>query len=153
MSYKLAGVIWNNDGTMATKKLTPLEALDKIAYSYGYDENVKIIETALKNYQELLKRPCVLVGRTNGHTKALIDTICKNYKEVKITNLEDEKKLKALDIIQRKRVNLEDLDDAIYEDSYHEDNEHNAIDIYNQNRFEYKHLTQEEFDLLKEVLL
>lgn len=62
------------------------------------------------------------------------------------------KKLKAYEIIIKKMVNLDDLNDAICEDSYHQNNEHNAIDIYNQNRFEYKQLTQEEFDLLKEVL-
>ena len=63
------------------------------------------------------------------------------------------RELKALEIIKKKFVSLEDLNDAIGEDDYHQNNEHNAIDIYNQNRFEYKQLTQEEFDLLKEVLL
>ncbi len=66
---------------------------------------------------------------------------------------ENTKKLKALEIIIKKMVNLDDLNDAIYEDNYHQNNEHNAIDIYNQNRFEYKRLTQEEYDLLREVLL
>lgn len=30
MSYKLAGVIWNNDGTMKTKKPSPLKSLERI---------------------------------------------------------------------------------------------------------------------------
>lgn len=38
-----------------TKQLSPLEALNKIAYSYGYDENIKIIEDALKDYERLLR--------------------------------------------------------------------------------------------------
>ncbi len=29
MSYKLGGVIWNNDGTMTTDELTPLEAFER----------------------------------------------------------------------------------------------------------------------------
>lgn len=95
------------------KEMTPLQALKKIKQaryfvdfeldvkvSEDYKKELNIIETALKNYQELLDRPCVLVGRTHGHTKALVDTISKNYKEIKVTNLEDEKKLKAFEIIK-----------------------------------------------------
>lgn len=87
-----------------------LEALnDMLEYLLTYDEfnekrhihNANIIETELKNYEELTNKPVILYGRTHGHTQALIDTICKNYKEIKITNLEDEKKLKALEIIAR----------------------------------------------------
>ena len=38
-----------------------LEALNKIAYSYGYDENIKIIATALKEY-ELMKQAKIIVA-------------------------------------------------------------------------------------------
>lgn len=67
MSYKLAGVIWNDDGTMATKKPSPLEVFkrfrnnfqwieENVANLKGYFENEKlyfkedldIIETTLK---------------------------------------------------------------------------------------------------------
>ena len=49
MSYKLASVIWNDDGTMANKELTPLEALKKIK------KELHIIEIALKDYERRLK--------------------------------------------------------------------------------------------------
>ena len=38
-----------------------LEALNKIAYSYGYDENIKIIATALEDY-ELMKQAKIIVA-------------------------------------------------------------------------------------------
>ena len=84
--------------------------------------------------------------------------ICKNLNSYEFTDDYKnnkkliEKSLKALEIIKKKMVNLDDLNDAIYEDNYHQNDEHNAIDIYNQNRFEYKRLTQEEYELLKEIL-
>lgn len=59
-----------------------------------------IIETALKNYEELTNKPVMFCRSTHGSKQALIDMICKNHKEVKITCLEDEKKLKALEIIK-----------------------------------------------------
>lgn len=91
--------------------ITRLDYVDPIVRGEVRDELYKIyhrelpeldiIETALKNYEELTSKPAMLYGRTHGHTQVLIDTICKNYKEVKITNLEDEKKLKALEIIKK----------------------------------------------------
>ena len=139
-----------------TKELTPLEALERIkniktlsvperrvvTFQEKYKEELNIIETALKNYQELLKRPCVLVGRTNGHTKALIDTISKNYKEIKITSLEDEKEIKAFEIIKKKNVSTIGL-------KYH-----STCENYNNDLLKGEYpLTKEEYDLLKEVLL
>ena len=61
-----------------------------------------IVEKALKNYEELKNKPIMLYGRTHGQTQELIDIICKNHKEVKITNLEDEEKLKALEILKNR---------------------------------------------------
>lgn len=139
-----------------TKELTPLEALERIkniktlsvperrvvTFQEKYKEELNIIETALKNYQELLEKPCVLVGRTQGHTKALIDTISKNYKEIKITSLEDEKEIKAFEIIKKKNVSTIGL-------KYH-----STCENYNNDLLKGEYpLTQEEFDLLKEVLL
>lgn len=98
-----------------SKELTPLEAFydlidvyfdnDIVKEKYGitektFNEKKKIVENALKNYQELTNRPITLGARTHGRAQAIIDMICKNYKEVKIINLEDEKKLKALEIIK-----------------------------------------------------
>ena len=107
------------------------------------------IETALKNYEELTSKPIILYyGRTHGHTQALIDMVFKNYKEVKITNLEDEKKLKALKIIKEKKVDVFGLICCI------QLNEYTALETYNMKENCHNcFLTQEEFDLLKEVLL
>ena len=89
-----------------SKELTPLEALEKLSYGIISQEVYKTIETALKSYEELTSKPVILYERTHGSSQALIDYICKNHKEVKIINLEDEKKLKALEIIKEKRVDV-----------------------------------------------
>ena len=39
-----------------------LEALNKIAYSYGYDENIKIIATALEDYEKQWQIDTDLLG-------------------------------------------------------------------------------------------
>lgn len=69
-----------------------------------YKKNKKLIEEALKNYQELLERPCVVMPRASGKTNAIIEKICKFNKEIKITNLVDENKVKAFDIIKENLV-------------------------------------------------
>ena len=120
--------------------------LNSYEFTDEYKKNKKLIETALKNYAELTNRPVILCGRTHGYTQALIDTICKNYKEVKITNLEDEKKLKVLEIIKE----LFDFDFAIR----FGDNQP-MIKITNKRNGQYWELpeTTEICDLLKEVLI
>lgn len=123
-----------------------LAAWEKIKNNYlllntFVGNEIEIIETALKNYVELTNKPVILYGRTHANTQALIDTICKNYKEVKIINLEDEKKLKALEIIKAKRVNLEYLKCC---ENY---KQYKTICSY------WNEITQEEFELLKGVLL
>lgn len=70
-----------------SKELTPLEALNKIAYCYGFDENITIIETALKDYENLKLK----------------------HRSMQDAVLEDFKKLKALEIIKE----LFDFDFAI----------------------------------------
>lgn len=80
----------------------------------------------------------MLVRRTHGETQALIDVITKNYKEIKIINLEDEKKLKALEIIKKKKVGQ-------YQNEYNGKWYFTCANDYG--------LTKEENELLKEVLL
>jgi hypothetical protein len=130
-------------------KKTPLQAWERAnnnAYEHGYEisgDLCYIIETALKNYEELTSKPIMLCGRTHGSSQALIDTICKNYKEVKITNLVDEKKRKALEIIKEKRVDVELLMKT-----------QNAIEYnrFSKNVNQSHNLGQREYDLLKEIL-
>lgn len=133
------------------KKLTPLErVLARLVHNLMYTENAKqcdkdieTLKSALKNYEELLKRPCVIMGRTNGYTQALMDAVSKNHKEIKITSLDDQKNLKAFKIIKRKKVNT----GRIFIGQY------NTLEEYNMWENEDRKLTREEYDLLKEVLI
>ena len=102
------------------------------------EEELNLIETALKDYEELTSKPAILCGRT----QAIIDTICKNYKEVKITNLIDEKKVKAFEII---KAHPEQLLDIIGTDNY---NEYLDLD-YAPNQY----MSEENYYSLKEALL
>lgn len=148
---------------MKNKELTPLEVskqlkdfvlefvkngLDRIFIHGSFD----IIDKTLKDYEELTSKPVILYGRTHGHTQALVDSICKNYKEVKITNLEDEKNLKALEIIKNKNVDID-----FFKYCCQEFNDEVCIEQYNIRHVECsndgKPLTKEEYDLLKEALL
>ncbi len=106
-----------------------------------YSNTIQAIETALKNYEELTSKPVILYGRTHGYTQSLIDYVCKNYKEVKITNLDDEKKLKAFEIIKDKKIDMGLL------------NETPNVEEYNNWCSDEAQLIPEEFDLLKEKLL
>ena len=128
-----------------------LEALNKIAYSYGYDENIKIIATALEDY-ELMKQAKIIVA-----DKKISDDDLEKLKnqrmficssgESKIELLFDEetqKKLKALEIIKKKRVDVRYLFQCKslkqYNFIYKGTNESNLC------------LTKEEYKSLKDVL-
>ena len=134
-----------------SKELTPLEWLNH--YKNKLQSSCQtfrpngfvIIETVLKNYEELTSKPVILNGRTHGYTKALIDTICKNYKEIKITNLEDEKKLKALEIIKETPIFAWYV--TIYKNAYEM-----VADVKGFRTNNSVEELQEMFDLLKEVL-
>lgn len=135
--YKLAGVIWNDDGTMATKELLPLEALKSLrcAVSLGlgsqYEEmnnKCDIIESALKDQQKTIE---VLSAEKT--------ILSNNYNELKARH---RKQLKALEIIKEKRVDVDWLICAT-----------DTVKDYNDKIKYQKHfLNQEEYDLLKEVL-
>ena len=112
MSYKLADVIWNDDGTMTSKEITPLEALEKLK------ENI----------------------RNEKH----------KYKLANIVSLTIiEPSLKVLQIILEKKVNFGYLVQLVDLFGYDE-----ALEQYNRSCFgTIEELTQEEYDLLKEVSL
>lgn len=111
--------------------------------------------------QELLEKPYVLVVGTHGHAQALIDKM-NNYKDIKIANLEDENKVKALEIIKvlfKGRAKLYTRDDGIEKTIDKNGNYKKApIGLYilefwvGDNHYEF-HLHREEYDLLKEVLV
>ena len=100
-----------------------LDALNKIAYSYGYDENIKIIATALNDY-EILKNDFI------------------SMRDFKYEQLE------AFEIIKKKQVDVHYLLICIEQNI-------NPLQFYNEYMKEHNALclTQEEYDLLKEVLL
>ena len=140
-----------------SRKLTPLEALDRLKCfkTLNRDYEFEIIETALKNYQELLEKPCVIMGRTQGNTQAFIDTISKNYKEIKITNLVDEKKLKAFKIIVEKEIDIWLLKVCDYENYCRIRTkclETNVESMADCDKPAIPLPSQEEFDFLKEML-
>lgn len=60
-----------------------LEALNKIAYSYGYDENIKIIATALKDYENLKEENKLLRENNENLDDIYYDTwyVCERLKE------------------------------------------------------------------------
>lgn len=128
-----------------------LEALNKIAYNYGYDENIKIIATALKDY-ELMKQAKIIVA-----DKKISDDDLEKLKnqrkflcgsgESKVELLFDEetqKKLKALEIIKEKRVDVRYLFQCKSLRDYNF--------IYKGTNQSNLCLTKEEYKLLKDVL-
>lgn len=93
---------------------------------YVYEKEVAIIETALKDYERRL-------------------ALAKEYKDINNVG----KRLKAFEIIKEKDV------DVVFVKRYKTVEEYNnAMDYISKNGGDFEeHLTQEEFDLLKEVLL
>ena len=90
-----------------------LEALNKIAYSYGYDENIKIIEAALKDYELMKQTKIITINKEVSDDdleklKNQRSFICSS-EESKIELLlseENQKKLKAFEIIKEKKVDV-----------------------------------------------
>lgn len=117
------------------KQLSPSEALNKVAYCYGYDKNIEIIATALKRLEELEKG---LIPTANN--------IYHNYKLYKELKKEKEKQDKVLRIITDKEVEI-----GLLKGILHADKSLHTASYYNSHFVAtYKHLTQAEFDLLKE---
>lgn len=109
----------------------------------------KDIEKELKEY-ELMKNTKIIVSDKKISDEDLEKLINQRVfvgsleqREVKpLFDEETQKKLKALEIIKDKRVNVSLLSCSEW------------LDFYNQEiAYKEKELTQEEFDLLKEVLL
>lgn len=102
---------------------------------------INIIEKELKRLEKIDDKKVVYMTSTQGQAQKVIDELSK-HKEVVITNLSDQKKLKALEIIKEKKVNVGLLLRCA------------TVERYNKGIcYEPRHLIQEEFDLLKEVLL
>lgn len=123
MSYKLAGVIWNDDGTTITKKLSPLEHLEFIR-NYEIDDEHRTLNMNYACKQSL----------------DVIETALLKKVELELTSL------KALKIIAEKKVDIGLLIRCL--NAYCIDS---ACQEYNQWTQE-EHLIYEECVLLKKVL-
>ena len=115
-----------------SKELTPLEALEyfrtEVVDSYDGMFRYEIIETALKEYKELKQDYEML-----KEEYFLLD---KDYEKV------IKPKLKALEIIKEKRVDIYHIQST------------NKVDKYNfWKQITSKSLKKKEYELLKEVLL
>lgn len=128
-----------------TKELTSLEALkelkDEVVANYyqdqnWFDERYEIIETALKNYEEL---KIVAKPLTNEEKKS-INSVAR--------------RLKALEIICKRKVDIWKLYDAINvsADAWKGHELHFYNEYFKHPNAQYRKLTQQEFDLLKEIL-
>lgn len=120
------------------KELTPLEAFYKLKsqidedtyFQYDNKELLYNIKTALKEYGTL-----------------------KEYYNVVVSNREFDKEyfykcVKALEIIKNKRVDIATLLDCCNVEEYNR-----WVDVRSHYTYRPFELTQEEYDLLKEVLL
>ena len=123
-----------------SKQLTPLEALWKL---YTYDDLKSRNPIAYLLEQENLSKYYKTIEKALKRL-VIIDKLNEKHYE------ETQKKLKALEIIKEKVVCMEVLLDASNVDEY------NTIIGYHKthsySNYNCAYLTQEEFDLLKEVL-
>ena len=121
------------------KQLSSLEALNDLREVKGWNDDelnkrLDIIEKALKDY-ERLKKLYKLEEETSKHLNDI----------VLLMNEEINKQLKALEIIKEKMVDVVYLYSSCYELEHY--NVYAPFEIDDKDK-----LTQEEFDLLKEVL-
>ena len=113
------------------KEMTPLQALEKIKqarYFVDFELDAKVSE----DYKKELD---IIETALKDYKRRL--ALAKEYKDT--DNVA--KRLLALEIIKDKRVDVQAL---FYSSNY---------DDYNKHYVHYEDLTQDEYDLLKEVLL
>lgn len=137
-----------------SKDLTPLDAWKEVKdemleWTEGYEENFSIIESALKRLEEIDNKPVAFMVSSRGMENAIIKEISK-HKEIKITNLADQKKLRALEIIKEKQVEVCYFMNCETLEEYNDDVI--AAYAYEEDTAKPRMLTQKEYDLLREVL-
>ena len=146
-----------------SKELTPLEALNEIkniktlsvperkvvTFQEKYKEELDIIETALKEYEKLKKEVNEISDFGLKAYRVELEKQINSNKKYRTTNkrlrVKNQKLYEILRIIKEKHVDCFKLI-AIFRTS-------NNIEHYNQNYGSNWQLTQEEYDLLKEVLI
>lgn len=125
-----------------SKELEALEKVRNCLYPFASDNQkaFDVIENALNDnhfYHHIIDKICKYLSIDNSSHRDLVET----ENEILNTILENENKLKALKIIKEKEVNV-----FIFLHS-------GDLETYNDMVEENRKLTQEECDLLKEVLL
>ena len=138
------------------KKLTPLEALKEVReYLYGdvyagVEKRLDLIENALKILEQLQ----IIIGAEKIEDLPKLALKTENAYYSSCYNLKEaEKKLKALEIIKEKKVDVNTL--IFYLEKHNETgNIDYAFDSYNEyaKDSDKPQLTQEEYELLKEEL-
>ena len=128
-----------------------------------HDENAQrdlnIIETALKDY-ELMKQTKIIVADkkiSNDDLEKLKNQrmLVGSLEQCEIKPLfdkETQKKLKALEIIKEKKVDIKDLYKTLSFYLMHPDCELKEYIYYNSLKTAEERLTEDQYDLLKEVL-
>lgn len=141
-----------------SKDLTPLQALKRIKSHYNDKvcidilEDFDLIETALKRLEKNDNTRLIIVGNPSPDESVVEKTykqgmFISNLEQCEIKPLfeeETEKKLKALEIINNKQVDMKELL------GFFEWGE--GFSYYNEYRRKEEKLTQEEYKILKEVL-
>lgn len=112
-----------------------------------YVENIIIIKSALKRLQEIDTN--TIPNMKERYNECNIERIIVRNERAKLYK-ENEKLKRVLEIIKEKKVNVDILLDYIQRDNKLS---LGALKTYNLEVDKSKHLTQEEFNLLKEVLL
>ena len=128
-----------------------LEALQRLFdHNYGNDfyikaeEDAETIEKELKDYNEIKEIAKHYNFEDLGHEVYKIDTDRKwqlKFDAGIVAIQEDYRKARALEIIKKKNVDITSLRCA------------SSLEDYNRKENGFDPLTQEEYDLLKEVLL
>lgn len=145
MSYKLADIIWNDKGDIKmNKELSPLENWKEVKDYLNY---------CLYDIAEDCKALCYT--STSQFLQPYIDNVeaaLTNYLKILPEHEDTTKKLKVLEIIKEKKVNIDNFLYRIKEDTDYEEYKM-LCETYIILIFSKKELTKEEFDLLKEVLV
>lgn len=114
------------------------------------EEELDIVETALNEKANIENRIDEIFKNHNIKSFTELNERLCDYNDLKFDDIK-QKKLKALEIIVKKKVDMVILDRALYiEGSHHYYNKEIKKHLW---VYEDKLLTKNEFDLLKEVLL
>ena len=128
-----------------------LEALEKICNRFPLNSTSSLItpiEKELKEheqYKEFVQDICNYLGLDDLFPYTDLNEIGKQIKSMSDNShwfvaKQNEKKLKALEIINEKDVHIKYFKDS------------NSLDEYNEYRIYFGNLTKDEYDLLKEIL-